>query len=117
LVVENDATATRRRSTARGTSQRDNVRPLHSENVHGPSVECCSALTSKVMPLIDGGNPKQLRRLVRQKLVDYDAVKAERRELRDPRSSEIVQAPCFAGRRLASDLSSSPRSYLGDCPV
>src|ERR1700720_1572404 len=70
LVVENDATATRRRSTARGTSQRDNVRPLHSENVHGPSVECCSALTSKVMPLIDGGNPKQLRRLVRQKLVD-----------------------------------------------
>jgi len=68
------------------------VRP-DPENVRRPCIECRRTLASEIMPLVNSGDAAELRRLVRQQLIDNDAVKAESRQSGYPSSSKIMQAP------------------------
>src|SRR5260370_8110585 len=87
---------------------------LYTEDMSGPCIERRRAVAGEIMALIHGGYTAQLCRLVRQQLIDDDAVKAESAQRRNARSPEIMQAPRNPRHELASP--SAPRLRPLLCP-
>src|SRR5260370_29974103 len=83
-------------------AQGQDIIRLYTEDMSGPCIERRRAVAGEIMALIHGGYTAQLCRLVRQQLIDDDAVKAESGQRRNARSPEIMQAPGNRRHELAS---------------
>src|ERR1700730_4934493 len=92
--------------------QLDDIRRSRTgvNDMRGPCVQSSGLFLGEFVPLINRSDASQLPRLVRQQLVNHDAIKAEARQRRDTRAPKIMQTPWRRSFQLGLglDLASDP---------